>query len=345
MILTDYATESHWELWSLIKSKSNALRQREREFYRQYKETALRATSEDDSQGLLPWKKLVKYQSFPVYFDEKLHPKRLHPVWPKQVQHLVFDSKTRSMKRVFEDTDSQYIGISKRRRLLQVGDETQLENGNVEFAQTVNGFNAPDEYNGIVTDLTEDAELQQAAYKAQETARKAKIDAEIDIDKALYLEYKGHIEYVWRMFPGKSKNAPRWEKMGEWKNWLRNAGKSIPTPSEARLREARMCAEPVVKSTTSSVLSVTESASIGDVRYVVLEPGVGDYEDPKDDSTWYKFPDSEYRFLCGHWKDRCRERKCSPKDSNHVCCHVGLSREKKLASLRRPEYRRKGTKN
>jgi hypothetical protein len=339
MVLTDYETKSHWELWDLIKSKSDGLRQREKDFYRQYREMESGTTVNTECRDLLPWAKLVKYQSVPLSFDENTHSKKLRPLWPREVQNLVIESKSEGTKRVLEETEPQNVVALKRPRLTQAEDTTRIEINDVEFVQTVHGSNTPDNCIVIEDELTADAELQQTAKKAQETARKAKINTDIDIDKALYLEYLGQIEYIWRMFPGKSKNAPQWKKIGAWKDWLRNNGKTIPTPSEARLQEAKAHVEPVGKPT------ITESAPADDTMYASPEPEVGDYEDPKDTSTWYKFPGSEQRYLCGHWKDRCRERKCSQNDSNHVCCHVGLSHKKKAASLRRPEYRRKAERN
>jgi hypothetical protein len=339
MALSDYETKSHWELWDLIKSKSDGLRQREKDFYRQYQEMESGMTGDTKYWNLLPWEKLVKYQSVPLSFDESAHPRRLRPVWPREVQNLVIESKSKGKKRVLEETQCQDVVPSKRPQLVQAEDTTRIETNDVEFVQMVHGSNTPDDCIVIEDELTEDEELQQAPDTAQETARKAKINTDIDTDKALYLEFQGHIEHIWRMFPGKSKNAPQWEKIGAWKNWLRNNGKTIPTPSEARLQEAKTYIEPVGKPT------VTEPAPANDTMYASPEPEAGDYEDPKDTSTWYKFPGSEQRYLCGHWKDRCRERKCSQNDSNHVCCHVGLSHKKKAASLRRPEYRRKAERS
>jgi hypothetical protein len=339
MVLTDYETKSHWELWDLIKSKSDGLRQREKDFHRQYQNGGSGTTDDTQCQNLLSWEKLVKYQSVPLSFDENAHSTILRPVWPREVQNLVIESKSKSTKRVFEETEPQDVVTSKRPRLMQTEDTPRIETNDVELVQTVKRFNTPDNCIVIEDELTEDEELQQAADKAQETARKAKINTDIDTDKALYLEYQSHIEYIWRMFPGKIKNAPQWEKIGAWKNWLTNNGKTIPTPSEARLQEAKTYMEPVGKPT------VTEPAPAHETMYASPEPEAGDYEDPKDTSTWYKFPGSEQRYLCGHWKDRCRERKCSQNDSNHVCCHVGLSHKKKAASLRRPEYRRKAERN
>jgi hypothetical protein len=339
MVLTDYETKSHWELWDLIKSKSDGLRQREKDFYRQYQEMESGTTVNTDCEDLPTWTKLVKYQSVPLAFDENAHPRRLRPVWSREVQNLVIESKTKGTKRVLEETEPQDVVASKRPRIVQAEDTTRIEINDIEVVQTVNSSNEPDDCFVIEDELTEDAELQQAADKAQRAARKTKIDTDINIDKALYLEYQGHIEYIWRMFPGKSKNAAQWEKMGAWKTWLRNNGKTIPTPSEARLQEAKAYIEPVGKPT------VTKSVPADDTMYARPEPEAGDYEDLKDASTWYKFPGSKQRYLCGHWKDRCRERKCSKNDSNHVCCHVGLSHKKKAASLRRPEYRRKAERN
>jgi hypothetical protein len=339
MSLTDYETEPHWELWDMIKSKSDGLRQREKDFYRQYQEVESRTTDDIECRNLLPWKNLVKYQSVPLSFDENEHPRILRPVWPTQVLNRVIGKKSKCMKRDLEETEPQDVVASKRPRPMLTEDTTRIEINDVDVVQTIYSPNILDDCIEIEDGLTEDAELQQAADKVQETARKAKIDTDIDIDKALYLEYQGHIEYIWRMFPGKSKNAQQWEKMGAWKNWLSNNGKTIPTPSEARLQEAKACLELVRKPT------VTEPAPVDDTRYASPEPEAGDYEDPADASTWYKFPGSEHLYLCGHWKDRCRERKCSQNDSNHVCCHVGLSHKKKAASLRRPEYRRKVKKN
>jgi hypothetical protein len=339
MVLTDYETKSHWELWDLIKSKSDGLRQREKDFYCQYQEMESGMTESTECRNLLPWKKLVKNQSVPLSFDESAHSRVLRPVWPRELQNLVIESKSKGTKRDLEETEPPDVVQSKRLRLVQAEDTTRIETNDVKFVQTVHGSNTPDDCIVIEDELTGDEELQQVADTAQETARKAKINTDIDTDKALYLEYQGHIEYIWRMFPGKTKNALQWEKMGAWKSWLGNNGKTIPSPSEARLQEAKMYIEPIGKPT------VTEPVPTEDTMYVSPEPEAGDYEDPKDTSTWYKFPGSEIRYLCGHWKDRCRERKCSQNDSNHVCCHVGLSHKKKSASLRRPEYRRKAEKS
>jgi hypothetical protein len=128
--------------------------------------------------------------------------------------------------------------------------------------------------------------------------------------------------------------------VGAWKDWKTKAGKHIPLPTKARLQEVTTAVKPTRTTTTNLTTSLREIRD--DAAYVEMKPEARDYEDVSDESTWYRFPGKEGCYLCGHWTDRCRERKCNAYHKTHVCCHEGLNREKKLNSLRRPEYKRKG---
>jgi hypothetical protein len=359
LICTDFQTEPYWILWGLIKSKSNELLNKEEKFYRQHKEGVIRKGEEAEWRDLPPWQTLVKYQSFPVCFDEEIQLIRLSRVWPGSVACVVtnptgiVENAAKGTKRGADNADLKDGATSKRRRLYQSDSEAQFGfYDDHRILETANQDIKPEAYVESADNFLGNARSPQTDAKeeaeAQMAARKAKIETDMDIDDALYIEHSRQIEYVWKIFPGKSKSAPQWEKIGAWKDWLRNAGKSIPAPSEARLQEVRMSARPTRTIAPSIATYLPVVTSSGSTAGTGLEPEVGDYEDPKDESTWYRLPGSEDRYLCGHWRDRCRERKCSPNDTNHVCCHVGLSREKKLASLRRPEYKRKhdnGRKN
>jgi hypothetical protein len=195
-------TEPYWKLWSLIKSKSEALRHREKEFYRQHKHLYLREGEQDEWQKLPPWHTLVRYQSYPVYIDRDGRPKRLSRVWPTEIEPgiakpptIVADDMSVT-KRGVEKINPEDGSISKKSRLESAKCGTQLD-FDLQITQLTHRNSGSDEHTDLETNLPENANIKQSAAVAQaidpqEAARQIKID----VDNALYIDYKDEIEYI-----------------------------------------------------------------------------------------------------------------------------------------------------